>query len=172
MADQFLHQVPQGTDTTILNTDYVLVSRNRVTYRAEIGSAILPRSVSANSGQQLRVLSNGKPGWVTPTITRSNIYTAPSGGAGLNTTLSLGAGNRFDACLGFIIGYGYGSNAGTLTYSSPQIMIAFPGETRIYHVSSLRGTGWAAITTGGAATFVMSSSNSSFKIHSIVGVFA
>ena len=165
MPDQFLHQLPEGTDPNVISSDLVLVSRSSTAYRAKVDKAILPASAAGDSGKILTVNSSGSPAWGTPVSMRENIYSNTQGG-GLNVSLSLDGTRRFNQYMGFMVGYGTG---GSQAAWSSLFIYASGGSTN-YAITNLRGTGWATLTTSGTGSFTITSSNSSFKVYRIDGV--
>ena len=169
MANQYLNQVAlDANNSGVTRTDEVLVSRNSQTYRATLDKVIPPPPTTADAGKILRVNSTGTDlVWGSPAIVRETIYTLAAGLAP-NVQGTLSTGKRFDRYMGFTIGYAYGNSNSTQTTWSPQIF--FTSHHAPYAVSSLRGTGWALLTTSGDNKFTITSSHSSFRVFRIEAV--
>ena len=168
MADSYISGLPvDSNNRNVGPQDVVPVVRNQTTYKADLGAALLPAATSNDAGKQLRVNASGNAAWQLPGITRKVLYTNTNGG-GINVGLQLNAGERFDAWFDVLVGYGYGAAAdSTWTYRASFFHAS--GRNN-YDIGTLRGTGWAQIYTTGNRDFVITSSNSTLKVFSIVGV--
>ena len=151
-----LAAIVRGNDTT--------------TYKANLNDALLPPSSSADVGKVLQVASGGKPAWVnlSEETSTATIYTAPSGGLGINTLATLSGSNRFNSYALFQVGLGFGSDAGTSwAWTSPLSAVA--GTTR-FIVSNLNGTGFVELVITGNNRFTILSGDNSVRVHRIAGV--
>ena len=168
MADSYIQGLPvDPNNPNVASSDVTAVVRNQKTYKANLGPALLPAVTANDAGKQLRVNAQGTPEFQLPGITRKVLYTNTNGG-GLNVGLQLNSGERFDAWFDVLVGYGYGSSPGS-TWTYRASFFHASGRNN-YDIGTLRGTGWAQIYTTGNRDFVISSSDSSLKVYSIVGV--
>ena len=167
-ADRYINQLDEDPNgPNVQPGDIIPVVRGSATFRARFGDSQLPTATSAQAGRHLAVNTEGKPAWTagSASVVRETIYASTSGGGALNTNLRLSTGKRFDQFPMFQVALGWGSNAST-NWAWLGLSLYSATSTR-YFISTIEGSDWSELVTTGNDIFVLTSSNSSVRIHRI-----
>ena len=166
MANRYISQLDsQDGEPNIARDDLIIVRRGTRDYKADIdGRLVLPNSTASDVGKVLAVNSRFNPEWQTASGTRDTLF-QKDGGQLTSLQVNLTTGKTFTSNASLSFGVGYGAEAATTW----QYYGGFPPIIQGRFGINLGGTGFLEIYLINNNSFSMTSSDSTVRIHSIVG---
>ena len=168
MANKYISQLDAADDPNIARDDLVIVRRNGRDYKASItGRLFVPDATAADAGKSLGVSGSYNPEWQRSTGSRDTLF-QKDGGQLPSLQVSLLSGKTFTANATLTFGVGYGSDAATTW----QYYGAFPAIVGGRFGINLGGSGFLEIYLINNNSFSMTTSDSTTRIHRVVGAAA